>query len=102
MYNKCISLWLIVLTIIMTFCVSHQNQLNDDNKANYTQNNGDYVNVAEISRTQNHESTMESTIQNNISVMGDSTNLGEYSDDCVTRKEMKIVIRFLAPIFMCV
>lgn len=27
---KCISLWLIVLTIIMTFCVSHQKQLDDD------------------------------------------------------------------------
>ena len=77
MYNKCISLWIIVLTIIMTFCVSHQNQLDDDNKANYTQNNGDDVNVAQ---TQNHENIMESSIQNNISVMGDSTNLGEYSD----------------------
>lgn len=74
MYNKCISLWIIVLTIIMTFCVSHQNQLDDDNKANYTQNNGDDANVA----TQNHENIMESSIQNNISVMGDGTNLGEY------------------------
>ena len=80
MYDKCISLWLIVLTIIMTFCVSHQNQLDDDNKANYTQNNGDDVNVAKISQTQNHQNIIESSIQNNISVMGDSTNLGEHSD----------------------
>jgi hypothetical protein len=27
---KCISLWLIVLTIIMTFCVSHQKQPDND------------------------------------------------------------------------
>lgn len=74
MYNKCISLWIIVLTVIMTFCVSHQNQLDDDSIANYTQNNGDDVNVA----TQNHENIMESSIQNNISVMEDGTNLGEY------------------------
>lgn len=82
MYNKCISLWLIVLIIIMTFCVTHQNQLNDDNKVNYTKNNGDDVNVAEIAQTQNHENIMTESIQNTISVMkgsiDDSTILGEY------------------------
>ncbi|XP_070499901.1 uncharacterized protein [Chironomus tepperi] len=91
MYNKCISLWLIVLTIIMTFCVSHQNQLDDDNKANYTQNNGDDVNVAEISQTQNHKNIMESSIQNNISVMGDSTNLDSKTSSVTTSPENRNV-----------
>lgn len=31
---KCISLWLIVLTIIMTFCVSHQKQIDNESVAN--------------------------------------------------------------------
>lgn len=73
MYNKCISLWLIVLTIIMTFCVSHQNQLDDDNKANYT---SDDTNVFEAVQT------MTASIENNISMtkssIEDSPNLGEY------------------------
>lgn len=30
---KCINLWSIVLTIIMTFCVSHQKQLDRESKS---------------------------------------------------------------------
>jgi ribosomal protein L12E/L44/L45/RPP1/RPP2 len=76
MYNKCISLWLIVLIIIMTFCVSHQKQLNildDDDDANKIRmstafKGGDDVNVAEII----------ATAQQNLSTIGtSSTNLGE-------------------------
>lgn len=89
MYNKCISLWLIVLTIIiMTFCVSHQTQLDnvsativvdDDGKSSDGRNNahkiindfkGD-VNVAEIIT----QSDSTAAIQN-LSMIK-STNLGE-------------------------
>lgn len=68
---KCISLWLIVLTIIMTFCVSHQRQLDRDPKgevsvANKVVTNNDVKDDA----MKNHE---------NGSVKGtESTSLGEH------------------------
>jgi hypothetical protein len=82
---KCISLWLIVLTIIMTICVSHENQL----------------------ATTNGNLATESNITDDAlrKVSMDNANLGE----CALHNEFSLalcVIGFLAPclsfVCMCV
>lgn len=68
---KCISLWLIVLTIIMTFCVSHQKQLDNDakNDANVA-NNLVTTNDMRDDAMRNHE--------NGSAKSTESTNLGKH------------------------
>lgn len=61
---KCISLWLIVLTIIMTFCVSHQKQLDNDPDSDSAAN----MLVTNDDAMRQHENGSTS----------DSTNLGEH------------------------
>ena len=52
---KCISLWLIVLTIIMTFCVSHQNQIDNGPSESTADNLVTSTDIKEESRLNNTE-----------------------------------------------
>lgn len=74
---KCISLWLIVLTIIMTFCVSHQKLLNDDDNDTRTDAN-ENIDKAVVADNDVEDGVMRNHHHNDSAVRGtQSTDLGE-------------------------